>query len=277
LIVNDQFIADGYYQLNKGDVGLHNITILAISEDDSSNDTETVYYNAPALAPTIYDATCQDTTPVESSTTIMTAQFKIYAFGTNDNLTLPRADSNNSGTAIDGSCAITQTATYNSTVNCNMTMQYYYPPGFYDFNMSVYDTYFTQTYDEQYSALCEYLQLLSSGTADYMQITAELDDTVLTSVGVNNTGNVALTNVSIKAYDLAGQQFPSMELLASYFSANSYNNSANASQLSDGEWVQVPSLSIPVNQSASVYFFVDLPADVFPQVYFGTWYMRTEQ
>jgi len=264
---------DEFYLLSKGDVGDHNVTFFVT--DGILNYTETFSYTTNPTLAQITSSSCIATTPLEGSTTIMPVSFNITS-GTS-NLTSSQAVVNLSSTELtSSSCSLSQLDTFIYGVDCNVTFNYDDPAGFYDLNVSVYDGVFQQFVSLINQSYCEYLELIAADFSVNFQTSGELDDDTAYEFSMNNTGNSYLTNVSILASDLQGATLTNIYLDTQYAYVNTVDSLSGATQLVDGEYISVTSFTLDPGEADNFYILFDLPADLYPQIYYGTWQMNVE-
>lgn len=221
----------------------------------------------------ILNATCAATVPNPGSTVKMPVEFNIEAIGGNDVLSAGTAQITLDSNKFSASCAITSTSDITSRANCNITMWYYYSAGMYDLNVSVYDGLFSSTVYQVNSSYCEYYQSLSSEESISMLSFITLNPGIVnqsaqTPLIINNTGNVPL-QLSIIAYDLQGNMISNQRLLASNFRAGLTNNVNSAVQLNNSIKTSL-NYNVSGGSYATLYFFVSVPRDTYPQTYYAT-------
>lgn len=214
--------------------------------------------------------------PQEGTTTILECSYDIFAYGGNSLLSEPQAFLNLSSTTVEGVCTLSNTSQHNSTVDCDFTMQYYYPAGFYDLGAYIYDGLFTKNQSYINKSVTEYYELSASTFDSVIEFDVVAGEESLSAIIINNTGNKVFDNVTVTGYDLIGEVIGYPPLNVSYFSVNSVNNSGSAEDLIDGSSVQVPGMSISLMSSAYMYLFVNLPGDVYPQIYTATWILNVQ-
>jgi hypothetical protein len=136
---------------------------------------------------------------------------------------------------------------------------------------------FTQTVSQENASLFEYYQLLATEYNLYIEAEAVSgENATYSEFIINNTGNTVLANTTIKAFELQGAQINDITLSADHFYVNSVDNRDTAVQLEDGQFVQIPSMSIGLHEAKNFYLYMDIPQDVYPQIYYGTWFMTVQ-
>jgi len=201
--------------------------------------------------------TCTATAPIEASSTV----FPVVANYTDggETVTQASAEVNLSATTSDVSCTI-----FASYVTCDVPMQYYDPAGIYDLNVTLNHTGGSES---DLSQTCEYYELTASGqSANVLSFPfSGPGDSVSANVVINNTGNAAF-DVFITSYDLTGDTLTSETLTADNFYASLSSSGTNPISMVDSTSVNV-TMQLTPQQSSTLYLFVDLPQDLFPQIY----------
>jgi hypothetical protein len=213
---------------------------------------------------------CSATTPAEGHSVLMPITFNIYSPSSNNNLVSSSVSIKLQSTNLTGSCSVVNTSVDNSTATCNVSMQYYYPAGLYDLNVSIYDGLNSVTKYRFNSSRCEYYELLASETSSSaLTFSAASPGSGNTTadfpIVINNTGNMQF-NVTLVSSNLVGRTVGNT-LLASYFKVGTTPSYASATQLQEGS--VNTSLSIMTSNYGTLYFFVDIPRDVYPQAYYA--------
>ena len=256
-----------------GDKGTRVIAVTC--GDGEYNVTENFYYTVtwPVQLSTFTNYSCADTIPLEGATTVVECFYNVLSY--DDNLTSSAVVINLSSSQLSANCS----SFYNYTLvdyrsYCNITINYYDLPGYYDADFSFYDNVHSQSVSSFEKSAFEYYQLLASSYEVAFEAEAVTgDNTTYSEFIVNNTGNTVLSNTSIKAYDLVGSQITDVSLSADVFSVNSVDDVDNAVQLQEDAFVQIPSMSIGLGMSKNFYLYIDIPQDQYPQMYYGTWLM----
>lgn len=252
--------------------------VLVTCGDGEYNDTDVFVYTVlwPHVLSSFINVSCTDAIPLEGSTVKSYCTMDVLSY--DNGLTQPDVDVNKSTSQIDGSCTAFvnySLAKYRSY--CNVTMQYYDLPGYYDVLFSFRDTAFSQTVTQLNKSLYQYYQLLASNYEIAFEARVyKGTETTYSRFFINNTGNTVLATTQIKAYALTGAQLSSETLAANKFKVNSVNNSNTAAQLVDGSFVQIPSMSIGLHESKNFYLFMSIPEDQYPQMYYGTWLLSVQ-
>jgi hypothetical protein len=227
--------------------------------------------NCSLFAPTaITSESCSATTPVEGHAVLMPISFTVYSPSSNNNLSSPVAKIKLQSTDLTGICSMINTSIDTSAVTCNVSMQYYYPAGLYDLNVSIYDGFSAVTKYRFNASRCEYYQLLASEMSESSIIFSSAspgsgNTTADFPVLINNTGNTPF-NVTLVSSNLVGRTSSNI-LLASYFRVGTTPSYATATQLQAG--AVNTSLSVLTNNYGTLYFFVDIPRDIYPQAYYA--------
>lgn len=258
------------------DIGWYIVSLKAntTEETDWLNSTPLYIADIPAY---VMNSSCVEQIPLENSTVEMPITFYTEAPNGNNNLTDHNASVSLGGnTYYTDGCVVVDQGSNMSKVDCNITMHHYYAPGLYDLDVSFYDNDELGTVNLLQTNECEYFELLASDFGANMNLeSAEAGNQSFSSFSIFNTGNVNLTNVSVKGFDLIGSQIPDVTLATEYFSFNIVDNQTTAVQLAENSYVSLSTFIIP-NSYIDFYFFISLPPDIFPQMYYGTWYMSVQ-
>lgn len=228
----------------------------------------------------ILNSTCNATMPTPASTVNMPVSFNIKAIGGNGVLSSAIAQIKLNSQVVQATCTITPTGDVDSRVDCNVSMQYYYPAGLYDLNVSVYDGYFHDTAYKLNASYCEYYQLLSSqvsiSSVDFSVMTPGLNNvSAQLPLRINNTGNTPL-NIGITAHNLVGGTFSAYTLAASNFRVSTINDVTSSIVLADNTNTSL-NYNLTAGNAVSLYFFTTIPRSTYPQYYYATipWLITT--
>jgi hypothetical protein len=263
--INNTALTDGNYSVTI----YANNSVGMLGNDSVTFNFEDLYHEAIAQ---ILNSSCNATMPVQASTVNMPISFSIKAVGGNNNLSAAAAQIKLDSNIFQGTCTITPTGDVDSRADCNITMQYYYPAGLYDLNVSIYDGFFHNTTYLLNTSYCEYYQLLSSKvsldsvsfaimTPGMVNVSAQLP------LMINNTGNTLL-QVGIIAYDLTGSVLSGYSLPASNFRVNTVNDAVSSIVLENNTQRSL-NYNISGGNTVNLYFFATIPRDIYPQMYYS--------
>lgn len=175
----------------------------------------------------------------------------------------------------DAVCSGTNVSAIKMSYSCNVTIWHWYEPKIYTANVSIYDRYYQTTYYGNVSD-CEVYALLASQVYPsylyfYNAVPGVNNTPVQESIKINNTGNVNLTNITVKAYNLQGDTWPPITLPVSIFKVNYINDSSSALNLTHNVTVSINSSVAAGNNSyIQLYFWASIPQDQQPQTYSTT-------
>lgn len=166
---------------------------------------------------------------------------------------------------------------------CNVSMWYYDDPGTWAINVSVRDnmSYMASNSTTTFvyntlSAISINLTELTFGTVYIRRPTGALND----PIGINNTGNVDFTNISLRAYDLVGATYSNYVIYANQFAAST--SDAFTQVMQNNTFIQIPGASLNHGATAlqNIYLWVNLTYDVQAQTYnssiHGNWMIQVE-
>lgn len=166
-------------------------------------------------------------------------------------------------------CSYVQNSPTSRTYTCNASMNYWFAPGAYDVNVTVYDA--ADETNQVESSLCTYGTLIASKrTVDTITFPGAAPGTIdiagTPAMNMQNTGNVDL-DLYMTAQDLTGRTNPAATLLASNFKAGATLGTSVA--MTDNVQADLNMQLLRGDGSdEDVWLWLSMPSNQDPQEYF---------
>jgi hypothetical protein len=205
--------------------------------------------------------------PLEYSSRIISVNFSVNDGNGNSTINISSAKVvvNNSGVARQsaaGSCVGVPINATAQNITCNVSMQYYDPPGVWSINVSVSDnsSNFVNNTVASFTYNTLYAISLNTNLIDFGTLNAGDVNKTAGLLQLNNTGNFNYTSVQLKAYDLVNSTY---KLLVSNFRINITNVSVG-NILINNTFVNITGAALPrttdsSNGNRSMYIYADVP------------------
>jgi len=238
--------------------------ILPVFGVSGNTTTFNVTLSVNSGSPTITYVQAISDSPNEGTTKIVSFYFNATHPNGRDNIPAANANIqiNQSGTTLTktGSCIVK--ATDGITLNmyeCNITIQYYTAPGDWTINATIIDlasnvaTNTTKTYANGYiyGVVLKNIDMSFSGAPGTNNVEATQNPQY-----VNNTGNVAFSEINLTAYNLqSGSNFMGV----GNFTANTTNSTGPGQSLINNTVVKLTDSSIAINGTREIYIFANIP------------------
>jgi len=190
---------------------------------------------------------------------------------------------NKSATQRLGSCTPNDINTTATIYICNVSMWYFDDPGVWSINVSVRDNSSNVAYNDTtsftyntLSAIRLNLTGLSFGSIYIRQPTGATND----PIGINNTGNVDFTNISLRAFDLVGSTYSNYAIYANQFAASTTDLFIKV--LQNNTFIQIPGASLTHGATAvqNIFLWVNVTYDIKAQIYnssvLGNWMIMVQ-